>query len=145
MRPASSSPCWFPGKRPPLSSAWQWFWRRWSACGRHITPRASALPRPSPMSDLLPVTTVREHTILRAEAAVTARRGGQEKQVAVSRLLQPRPLNERRIDLAGHERRMAEDFLMDGDGRVDALDDELIEGAAHADQSVRAGRLIDEK
>src|SRR5262245_12673863 len=40
---------------------------------------------------------------------------------------------------------MAEDFLMDGDGRVDALDDELSEGAVHAGQGVGAGRLVDEE
>src|SRR5262245_45188673 len=40
---------------------------------------------------------------------------------------------------------MAEDFAVQGDGRLDTFDDELGQGAAHAGDGFGARRLVDEQ
>ena len=55
------------------------------------------------------------------------------------------PLDERRVHLAFDEGGVVEDFAVQGDGGLDALDHELGQGPPHAGQGLGPGRLMDQQ
>src|SRR5262249_27241422 len=57
----------------------------------------------------------------------------------------PVPLDERRVYLRLDKGGVVEDFAVQRDGRLDALHAKFGEGAPHAGQCQRPGRLIDEQ
>src|SRR5262245_24077777 len=60
-------------------------------------------------------------------------------------LVHPVPLDERGVNPAFDERRMAEDLLVNRNGGLQAFDDELSEGAAHDSNRLGARGLMDKQ
>src|SRR5262245_24616949 len=59
--------------------------------------------------------------------------------------LLPIPLNKRRIHPSLDESGVVENLAVDGDGGLDAFDEELGEGTAHGRESLGSRRLPDEQ